>query len=87
VVAIVTVLFSLPLFYDGLPWSNDFSWSLTNYTVLWFAAIGLFFGGWWFVSARKWFKGPARQGTEEELARIEEKPEFLLPADTTLEGA
>jgi hypothetical protein len=23
------------------------------------------------VSARKWFKGPVREGTEEELARIE----------------
>ena len=40
-VAIITVLFSLPLFYDGLPWSPNFSWSLTNYTVLWFAGIGL----------------------------------------------
>ena len=55
--------------------------------MLWFAGIGLFFGGWWVVSARKWFKGPVRMGTEEELARIEERPEFLLPADTTLEGA
>jgi len=39
--------------------------------VLWFAAIGLVFGGWWFLSAKNWFKGPVRQGTEEELARIE----------------
>jgi hypothetical protein len=23
------------------------------------------------VSARKWFKGPVREGTDEELARIE----------------
>jgi amino acid transporter len=86
-VAVITILFSLPLFYDGLPWSPNFSWSLTNYTVLWFAGIGLFFGGWWFVSARHWFKGPVRMGTEEELAAIEEKPEFLLPADTSLESA
>ena len=28
-------------------------------------------GVWWLVSARKWFKGPVREGTEEELARIE----------------
>ena len=81
-VGVITVLFSLPLFYDGLPWSPNFSWSLTNYTVLWFVGIGLFFGGWWVVSARKWFKGPVRMGTEEELARLETRPEFILPADT-----
>jgi hypothetical protein len=31
------------------------------------------FGGWWILSARKWFKGPIRMGTEEELERIEEQ--------------
>jgi amino acid transporter len=81
-VAFITVLFSLPLFYDGLPWSPNFSWSLTNYTVLWFAGIGLCFGGWWVVSARKWFKGPVRMGSEEELEKIETSEEFLLPAET-----
>ncbi len=83
-VGIVTVLFCLPLFYDGLPWSKNFSWSLTNYTVLWFAGIGLCFGGWWVLSARKWFKGPVRMGTEEELERIEAGDQFLLPADPTV---
>jgi amino acid transporter len=83
-VAFIAVLFSLPLFYDGLPWSPNFSWSLTNYTVLWFAGIGLFFGGWWVVSARKWFKGPVRMGTEEELERLETSDTFLLPADPTV---
>jgi len=29
------------------------------------------FGGWYVLSARKWFKGPIRQGSDEELARIE----------------
>jgi len=88
-VAVITVLFSLPLFYDGLPWSKNFSWSLTNYTILWFVGIGLCFGGWWVVSARKWFKGPVRMGTEEELARmeVEREGEFALPIDTGLTGA
>ena len=31
----------------------------------------LLFGGWYVLSARHWFKGPVRQGSEEELARIE----------------
>ena len=51
--------------------SRTSRWELTNYTVLWFAGIGLIFGGWWFLSAKNWFKGPVRQGTEEELERIE----------------
>jgi amino acid transporter len=85
-VAVITVLFSLPLYHDGLPWVESFSWSLTNYTLLWFVGIGVFFGGWWVVSARKWFKGPVRMGTEEELAKLETRSEFMLPADT-LEGA
>ena len=55
------------------PWEEGFDWQFTNYTILWFAGIGLIFGGWWFVSARKWFKGPIRMGTEEELDRIEER--------------
>jgi hypothetical protein len=32
-------------------------------------------GGWWLLSARKWFVGPVAQGSAEELARIEEQYE------------
>ena len=83
-VGFITILFSLPLFKQGVPWEKGFSWSLTNYTILWFAGIGFFFGGWWVVSARKWFKGPVRMGTEEELERLEaaKEKDFLLPAET-----
>ena len=70
-VGLITILFIFPLYKAGLPWESDFTWELTNYTVLWFAGIGLIFGGWWFLSAKNWFKGPVRQGTEEELERIE----------------
>ena len=86
-VALITVLFSLPLFYDGLPWSANFQWTLTNYTILWFLGIGIVVGGWWFLSAHKWFKGPVRMGTEEELEQLEAKQEgeFALPADTGYE--
>ena len=84
-VAIITVLFSIPLYKVGLPWVTDFTWELTNYTVLWFAGIGLFFGGWWFLSAKNWFKGPVRMGTDEELERLEAEQEkvFAVPADST----
>ena len=35
--------------------------------------------------ARKWFKGPVRMGTEEELERLEAEQEkgFAVPADTS----
>jgi len=82
-VALVTVLFIFPLYKAGLPWEPDFDWALTNYTVLWFAGIGIVFGGWWFVSAKNWFKGPVRMGTEEELERLEEEQlgQFELPTE------
>jgi hypothetical protein len=37
-------------------------------------------GGWWLLSANKWFKGPITQGTEEELARIEAQYEHGSPS-------
>ena len=81
--ALITILFVFPLYKAGLPWEDDFSWELTNYTVLWFAGIGIVFGGWWLVSAKNWFKGPVRMGTEEELERLEEeqRARFELPTE------
>jgi amino acid transporter len=83
-VVLITILFIFPLYKAGLPWEDDFAWELTNYTVLWFAGIGIVFGGWWAVSAKNWFKGPVRMGTEEELEALEEKTlrEFELPTET-----
>jgi amino acid transporter len=82
-VALITILFVFPLYKAGLPWEDDFSWELTNYTVIWFAGIGIFFGGWWAVSAKNWFKGPVRMGTDEELERMEEERlgEYELPTE------
>ena len=42
-----------------------------NYASVTVGATLLFAGGWWVLSARKWFKGPKVQGTPEELAAIE----------------
>jgi amino acid transporter len=69
-VAFITILFVIPLYKVGLPWEDAFDWRFTNYTVIWFAAIGLIFGGWWALSAKRWFKGPVRM-TEEEMAARE----------------
>ena len=73
-VALITILFCLPLFYDGLPWATNFSWSLTNYTILWFVGIGLCFGGWWFIfGPAPGSRGRCGCGTEEELAQLEKR--------------
>jgi amino acid transporter len=82
-VGLITILFVFPLYDVGMPFRDDFSWEFTNYTILWFAGIGLVFGGWWLLSARKWFTGPVRMGTEEELERLEEeqRARFELPTE------
>jgi len=87
-VGLITILFLIPLYKVGLPWNDPFDWRFTNYAILWFAGIGLVFGGWWALSAKNWFKGPVRMGTEEELERLEAQQEatMLLPADTQYEG-
>ena len=83
-VALITVLFSAPLYKAGVPWEDGFTWDLTNYTLVWFAGIGLIFGGWWFLSAKNWFKGPVRMGTDEELERMEEEElgRYVLPTES-----
>jgi hypothetical protein len=35
----------------------------------------LLFGGWWVISANKWFKGPVRMGSDEELEQYEQQLE------------
>jgi len=67
----ICVVFLLPFAHGGVPWNDDFDWNLVNYTPLTVGAAFVLFGGWYLLSGRKWFKGPVRQGTEEELERIE----------------
>ena len=47
--------------------------SCTNYTILWFAGIGLDLRRLVGALRASWFKGPVRMGTEEELERYEEE--------------
>ena len=70
----------LPFAYAGVPWNAGFDWNLFNYTILTVGATFLLFGGWYVLSARKWFKGPIRQGSEEELASIEREYGEEVPA-------
>jgi amino acid permease (GABA permease) len=65
-VGFIAVLFMLPeVGFSTITWSN------LNYAPIAVGVVLLYSGGYWLVSARKWFKGPQVQGTETELASIE----------------
>jgi amino acid transporter len=48
-----------------------------NYAPVAVGAVIVLAGGWYLISARKWFKGPKVQGTVEELAAIERDLEVV----------
>jgi amino acid transporter len=72
-VAIISVLFLLPVSPAGIPFKSNpgWNWNVVNYAPATVGGALILFGGWYVLSARKWFKGPVRQGSEEELERIE----------------
>lgn len=67
----IAILFLMPTVPTGIPWHTGFDWNVVNYAPITVGAVIVLAGGWWIASARKWFKGPVVQGTEEELERIE----------------
>jgi len=82
-IVFICIIFMLPSYYLGVPWNTGFDWNYVNYTPLPVIAAFLLFGGWYVLSARKWFTGPIRQGTEEELERIEAEYETPVAAPET----
>jgi amino acid transporter len=88
-VAFISVIFMLPTAPAGIPWKTGFTWNAVNYAPATIGGALLLFGGWWLLSAHKWFKGPVRMGSDDELELLESRQEgaFLLPADTSYEGA
>jgi amino acid transporter len=73
-IAVICVLFLLPLNPKGVPWVSDFDWTVVNYAPVTVGGALILFGGWYLLSARKWFTGPVREaGTEAELENIEQR--------------
>jgi amino acid transporter len=85
-VILIVILFLMPSVPQGIPWHSDFNWNLVNYAPITVGGVLLLVGAWWIVSARKWFKGPVIEGTEEELARIEASFGSGTPAATSPAG-
>jgi amino acid transporter len=69
-VAFISILFVLPQVYP-------ISALNFNYAIVAVGVVVLFSGGWWMLSARRWFSGPRVQGTPEELAAIERELEAV----------
>jgi amino acid transporter len=82
-VAFITIIFLLPPYKSSVPWADEFTWEALNYAPILVGGALLLFGGWYALSAKHWFKGPVRQGTEEELEQIERQYEGGGSATTT----
>ncbi len=66
-VGVVVVLFMLPQVGP----LRSISWSTFNYAPVAVIVVLLFAGGYWLLSARKWFTGPRAQGDLAEMQAIE----------------
>ena len=70
-IAFIAILFILPQAAPGNTWTTF------NYAPVAVGVVLLYSGGYWFLSAKNWFKGPKVQGSAEELARIEKELEAV----------
>jgi amino acid transporter len=82
-VAFIAIAFVLPFASTGIPGNDGFTWDFFNYTGPLVGGAFILFGGWYLLSARKWFKGPIVQGTEDELEAIEREYETPSAATTS----
>jgi hypothetical protein len=86
-IAVISIIFCLPFAKTGIPGNDGFTWDFFNYTPVTVGGALLLFGGWYILSAHKWFKGPVRQGDEAELERIEAEYEPSRPATAPTPGS
>jgi len=76
-VGLVVIAADLPFASAGVPWNDDFDWTVFNYTPL-VLVVGLLVAIWWQVSAKHHYTGPVRtlEETEAELeGKAPEQPE------------
>jgi amino acid transporter len=77
-IAFICVLFLLPISPNGIPGAEEFAFESVNYAPLTVGGALLLFGGWYFLSARKWFTGPVREeAADAELAAIQREASQL----------
>ena len=66
-VVFITVIFMLPTAPAGIPGQSSVHMERRQLRADHGRRAFLLFGGWWVLSAKKWFEGPVRMGTDEEL--------------------
>jgi hypothetical protein len=72
VIAFICVVGILPVSPNGVPGAAEFDWEVVNFAPITVVAALILFGGWYLISARKWFTGPIREsGDDAGLAEIE----------------
>jgi amino acid transporter len=87
-IALICVLFLMPLSPKGIPGNAEFTWEAVNYAPLTVGGALILFGGWYLLSARHWFTGPVREaGTEEELKTIEAQLDAEAGGSATVAAA
>jgi amino acid transporter len=64
-IAFISILFILPQTAPGNTLATF------NYAPVAVGVVLIYAGGYWFLSAKNWFKGPKVQGSADELAKIE----------------
>jgi amino acid transporter len=71
-IAFICVVGILPVSPNGVPGAAEFDWEVVNFAPITVVAALILFGGWYLISARKWFTGPIREsGDDAGLADIE----------------
>jgi hypothetical protein len=71
-IAFICVVGILPVSPNGVPGAAEFDWEVVNFAPITVVAALILFGGWYLISARKWFTGPIREsGDDAGLAEIE----------------
>ena len=70
-IGFIAILFILPQAAPGNTLTTF------NYAIVAVAVVLVYSGGYWFLSAKNWFKGPKVQGSAQELAQIEAELEAI----------
>jgi hypothetical protein len=71
-IAFICVVGILPISPNGIPGAEEFDPALVNYSPVTVLVALVLFGGWYLLSARKWFTGPVREAdSDADLADIE----------------
>jgi len=68
VILVVYSLVFLPYTPAGLPWNDDFDWTVVNYVPL-AVLLPLIFGVWYLISAKDRYQGPVRTLEEDVVTR------------------